>query len=223
MVLFFSFMRTISINTAAELNDALKNTTGWANGKNFPVDHLHATVAESRWEYENIHGIYLTNEQHAWMGLWMALSNRNVLRKRHISYIKPTSPEDALGNIELFTVLPPEDILCDSAYVYLINPPRLCDREIVDIRNVPKQNKVETLLKAGFERQQITRRGRQQPGVVDTTGTERLVLVDEWQIALTNIPDIIPDTELAIRRAAIAELVGRVSVINSEVGEDYIR
>ncbi len=215
-------MKSIALETAQELNDTLRANTGWANGKNFPVDHLHATVAESRWEYENIHGIYLTNEQHAWMGLWMGVCNRNVLRKRHISYMRPKSSVDAIGRIGLFTNTTPEDSVCDAAYLYLFEPSKFRDREIVDIRGVPKPNKVETLLANGFVRKDITKRGRQQPGLVDATGVERVVLVDEWQIALTNFPDIVPDTELVIRRTAIAELAGRISIMSSEVGENYI-
>lgn len=216
-------MKTISIETAAELNGALIDNKYWANGKNFSVDHLHSTISKSRWEYENIHGIYLTNENYAWMGLWMAVSNRNALRKRHISYIKPDLPTDALGSIELFTDLEPQAALCEEAYLYLVDPIELHDAEVVDIRAVAKPNKVESLLGHGFERQEVMRKGGLQAGVVDVTEKKRVVLVDEWQVALTNTPDIIPDTELAIRRSAIAELVGRVSVTSLEVGEDYIR
>lgn len=216
-------MRTVSIETCAELNDNLLGNTFWANGKNFSVDHLHATISESRWEYENIHGIYLTNENYAWMALWMAVSNRGALRKRHISYIKSSQSSDAVGSIELFTELQPEEALCNEAYLYLVDPEGFDDADIVDIREVPKANKVERLLDQGFERRLVERKGILKQGVVDLSEKERIVLVDEWQVALTNITEIVPDTELAIRRTAIAELAGRVSLTNSEVGEDYIR
>lgn len=216
-------MRSLSIETVESLNQAFRENPGWANGKNFPVDHLHATVAESRWEYENIHGIYLTNEPHAWMALWMAVTNRNILRKRHIGYMRPTEADDSLGRIKLFTQTPAVDNLCQSAYVYIFNPSTFQDRETVDVSAVPKEDKVPLLLENGFERQEVERRGKLYDGLVDITGKSRVIHVDEWQIALTNSPDIIPDTELAVRQNAIKQLAGRIAVSHIEIGEDYIQ
>ena len=77
------------INSIEDLQELLKNNCYWANGKSFPVNHLHATGAQSRWEYENVYGIYLTQPHFAWMAMWMGSTNRETVQKRNLTYIIP--------------------------------------------------------------------------------------------------------------------------------------
>lgn len=212
-----------SIETINDLNTVLELNKGWANGKNIPIDHLYPTVAESRWEYENILGIYLTNPSYSWMALWMAVCNRNTLRKRNISYLRPVDSSDMIGGVELHSDRSITENLCEAAYLYFFDPQDYNQIEQVDITTVPKKQKADALLEQGFQWENMQRRGALKSALVDTTNISRLVLVDEWQLALTNTPIIVPKVELNIRKTAITELAGRIAITNTEIGEDYIR
>lgn len=217
-------MKTTSIGSLESINSKLAAERKWANGKNFPVDHLHATIAGSRWDYENIFGIYLTNESHAWMALWMAVSNRNTLRKRQLSYRRPTQGNDSLGSVEIYSKTPATELTCDTGYVYLFDPAIYrADRQIVNISEVPKSRKAAALVENGFEWQTIERRGKGMPALVDLSNDPRVVIVDDWQVALTNTANVIPDEELIIERPAIEQLAGRIALTQIEIGEDYLR
>lgn len=214
-------MKTVTVESIPELMPWVEKGAAWANGKNFPVDHLHETIAESRWPYENIHGIYLTNESHIWMALWMAISRRGSLSKRHIRYFAPTSA-DPLGQVEVYSS-DMASCLGKKGYLYLFNPVLyLATGRLVDIRDVPKSEKVDALLDEKFEWANMVRHGKTQAALLDKTREPGVVLVDEWQIALTNTPRAIPDTEIIIEQLAIKGLVGKVALSKTEVGEEYI-
>ncbi len=217
-------MKSASVTSIESLNGKLAYGKKWANGKNFPVDHLHATIAESRWDPENIFGIYLTNESYAWMALWMAISNRSTLRKRQIGYQRPDQNDDHIGSVEIFTEMAATEVVGEKGYVYLFDP-IVCSagRQIVDITELPKDQKTASLINNGFEWQQIERRGREVSGLIDLTLEPRVVLIDAWQLALTNTVSIIPDEELIIEKPVIEQLVGRIALTRIEIGEDYIR
>lgn len=215
-------MNRVSVTSLGQLHEQIFSGAGWTNGKNFPVDHLHATVAQSRWAYENIHGIYVANETHDWMAVWMAVSKRETLRKRQLRYIAPTAAH-ILGGLEVFTSIDISNCLNNRGYLYSFQPDDYLETgQAVDISEVPKPEKTGALLQSGFEWSEIERRGEQRKALVDTTGEPRIVRVDEWQIALTNRNRILPETEIIIEESAIRQLLGYVALSSAEVGEDYI-
>lgn len=215
-------MNRVAVTSLEQLSQQLQEGEGWANGKNFPVDHLHATVAESRWPYENIHGIYVTNAAHTWMALWMAVCNREALRKRHLRYLAPQA-SDVVGKLEIFSSTDVAACLVPRGYLYLFGSKQYLERgEVVDISEVPKAEKVAALTDHGFRWRKIMRHNQLQRALVDTTPGPRTVLVDDWQVALTNVPQIIPDHEIVIEPLVVQALLGRVALSASEIGEDYI-
>lgn len=111
-------MRKESVGTVQELGDILSRNTSFANGKNRPLDHLHATGACSRFVHENIYGIYFTNEDHAWMALWIAVTDRTKVRKRNITYVRPNE-NDAIGGVAVYSPDTSLDVFCDDgAFIY---------------------------------------------------------------------------------------------------------
>ncbi|TAL49830.1 hypothetical protein EPN81_04515 [Patescibacteria group bacterium] len=115
-------MKRKVISREQDLQDLLARNQAYANGKNSPVAHLYATVATSRFDIENIFGIYLTRPAYAWMALWMAVTNREVLRKRHLTYYAPRDG-DSIGSIAVGgTDVSLGDLLCDQAFLYLFEP-----------------------------------------------------------------------------------------------------
>lgn len=62
-------MESVQPKTIEDLSKILERNNLYANGKNIPIEFLYETVARSRWDRENIWGIYLTQPSYAWMGL----------------------------------------------------------------------------------------------------------------------------------------------------------
>ncbi len=208
-------MEKIAVNTIDDLDGILRNNTCWANGKNYKIDDLHSTGANSRWLYENIWGIYLTDASHAWMALWMAVTDRIKIKKRDITYVRPRS--DSIGRIAVFAE-GREGLFVDEAYLYFFRP-RQC-REI-DLRKI-QDNKLQKLLELGFVEKEIRKNGRLQKNYFPPDSKPCIVRVDSWQIALVNCQKIRPDIELVVKNNLILELSSRVSFSEGPSTENYI-
>lgn len=216
-----------SVRTESELNDFLGNNKYWANGKNFRVDHLHATGAISRWEYENIYGIYLTHPEYAWMAVWMAIVDRNKFRKRNITYFKPSGSGDLIGSISIFLEngkTLPDPIYSDKgAFIYFEDPAKHDALDLIDISNVDKTSKLLELSKYGFVQKTINRRGSIQQNYFLPSGHQALVNIDDWQIALVGVNRLVPCLELQIPKPLLNEIISkRVSQAPQLSSEDYI-
>ncbi len=214
---FLITMESIKVSTTSELNKFFNNNRFYVNGKNIKVDHLHETTANSRWEYENLWGIYLTNTDHAWMGLWMAATSRGKVRKRQIRYISPKE-DDFIGRIEIYNPdhLKLEDALCDEAYLYLFDLSKYEGIETLDLaRNF-------NLLKDSFRKDEIEKRGVIQNYFLPNFEHRAVVIVDDWQIALINFKKIVPDIELILTKDLIKELSQKVTFTDIEIGQNYI-
>lgn len=186
-------METKKVKDIAELNSILEGIEYWANGKNFKVDHLHDTKASSRWELENIFGIYLTKPEYAWMALWMAVTSRKNLKKRHLRYFVPkTSQGDFIGKIEIFSEGDNvADFFCEKAYLYLFDKKKYED---IPTKNYSQNNKKEKCI----------------------------VSIDDWQICLVNFNEVKPNLEIEIGPEIIKELMKRVSITKNEIGRNYL-
>lgn len=216
--------KQIEIKTLNELNSFLEKTYFWANGKNIKIDHLHTTCAESPRKYENLCAIYLTKPNYAWMGVWMAVTSRNKLRKRNLRYIKPDSlQEDHIGSLEIFSEKEDlEDCFCEQAFLYFFDPEKYKEIRVIDCSNVPLIDKIAYLKSKGFEDASFERKGELYPTYKFPSNEKVIVLVDEWQVALVNIERIVPDIEVYLGRGIIRELQGRVIKASSAVDDNYI-
>jgi hypothetical protein len=219
-------MERIRLDSVKECNALLANNTFAANGKNFPVDHLYATSANSRWPYENLWGIYLAKSDFAWMALWMAVTLRAKMKKRQIAYFCPDkSKRDYIGSIKVFNPerLSAGDILCKTAYLYLFNPGRFRDFLQISVADQKNGNaKMEILAIHDFAWQDIMKRGKNYHTCLDAFGRKSLIDLDEWQMALVGVETIVPDIEIVIGESLIEELAVRVGWSDEEVGNDYL-
>jgi hypothetical protein len=202
-------MESIRVEDLDFLEDILEQGY-WANGKNIQVDHLHQTGANSRFPKENIYGIYLADEQHAWMAFWMAVTDRELVRKRSLRYIA----SGGVGHLEVDSDAP--GILRSQAYLYLFDPPQELAR--IDIRGIP--NPDEAMRESGFEMREVIRHGVGQQNYFSPSPS--IVHVDNWQLAITGIPEIYPDAELVLTRSLIEQVRDRVQRTADEIGENYL-
>jgi len=212
---------TQAIASLDELQDLLRQNTCWANGKNFSIDHLHATGANSRWSYENIFGIYMANPGYAWMAAWMAATDRTKIRKRSITYHRPVI-DDHLGRISVCSS--EENVLRDhDAFLYLVDPTKYSSLRQIDVSLLYGVEKIDALLHEGFmERVWVKRETRQMNYFAKFTNPA-VVLVDAWQLALVNVDIILPDREIVIPHTVIAEMQQRIGRFSHESSENYIR
>lgn len=223
-------MKEQTVQTEIELNDFLKDNHFWANGKSFRVDHLHATGAQSRWDYENIYGIYLTNPEHAWMAVYMALIDRNKFRKRAITYFRPQEEsQDYLGRIAIFQesddqITSDQVVSPEGAFIYLEDPLKHDELDCIDVSEVAKDAKLTELVKQGFGLKTFRRRGILQQNYFLSNNRQALVNIDEWQVALTGVENIFPSVELHIPPSLALELADRrISQAAGLSPENYIQ
>ncbi len=215
-------MERIYVKNLAELNDILSEGRYYANGKNIPVDHLYATAANSRWKYENIWGIYLTNEYYSWMALWMAVTSRDKIRKRQIRYIAPKKEGgDFIGTIEIYNPddITHQDIFCDNAYLYLFSKDRFLNMAKIDLRNSPNG---ADLFSQRFQSKEVAKSGELRECYVSRSTEPIMTLIDNWQVACINIDQLVPDKELILTKELIDTLSRQVSHTDKEIGQDYI-
>jgi hypothetical protein len=212
-------MKSIEILNIAELNSFLHQNKDYANGKNIRVDHLYETTANSRWNYENLWGIYLTNSDYAWMALWMAMTSRGKIKKRQIRYIAPNRKNDFIGSIEIYNPdhLKLEDIFSQEAYLYFFNVNSHPNIEVLDFTKDPN------LFINRFILDQIEKRGITQDYYKPLFSGKVLVKIDDWQVALINYKKIIPTQEIILGKGLIKALSKRVVFTNKEIGQDYIK
>ncbi|MBI5732883.1 hypothetical protein HY967_02920 [Candidatus Jorgensenbacteria bacterium] len=218
-------MKTQYIDSLESLNEVLKRNLCFANGKNFKIEHLYATSANSRWPHENLWGIYLAKPWYTWMAVWMAITSRSLLKKRQIQYVSPKIAEgDHIGHITLYNPenLSIKEMLCNEAYLYLFE----IDWENIEILNISHaitaEIKQRVLLKNGFEEKTIFKRKKEYHALVALTKEKLVVNVDEWQIALINIETIVPTTEVILGKEVIEALASRITWSKEEIGENYI-
>lgn len=206
-----------------DLNALLAERRWYANGKNFPVDQLHETIAVSRWPRENLLGIYLTNPEHAWMAVWMAVTRRDCLRKRQLRYRRPaTGNNDCLGRLEIYS---PETVkipalLAERAHLHLFDSTRFRDLPILDISGADGGTAALELL--GFRRHEVSRRGWKRNGYVLESGAPALVVIDAWQVAVVNQNALVPDVRVALEPELISRLTDRITFSPTEIGADYL-
>jgi|GEM_PF-6212345 len=213
-----------TISSLDQLNDFLKNNSLLANGKNFKVDHLHSTGAKSRFEYENLFGIYLTNTEYAWMALWMGITNRERIKKRNITYIKPDKSKDYIGNVAIYyDRLSKDDVFCkNGAYLYLFDENNLMAPKI-DLRHLPKKDKLDFLRICGFYLKEIKRGEQKQMNYFPDNENKTILLMDCWQLALVNYNKIIPDVEIFIEPKVVDKLKNNTLISQNETLDDYIK
>jgi hypothetical protein len=215
----------IVLNSIEECNGLLKKNSMFANGKNIRVTSLYETSAKSRWDYENLWGIYLAKPEFAWMALWIAITSRTSLRKRQIKYIPPqTEKGDYIGKISIYNPenIELEKIFSREAYIYLFNNKQFLNFSLFDISDANKEEKGPEIFRNGFVRDTVIRRGREYKTIVKHQAVPTLVDIDEWQVAVIGIPEIVPDIEVVITAELIKELESRITWSPAEVGEEYI-
>ncbi len=210
------------IQSTHELDSLLSLRKYCANGKNQLVGDLYDTVAESRWQAENLLAVYLTNPEHAWMAVWMAVTRRDRLKKRQLRYLRPRTGEDGLGRLEIHHHgrPPVENLFCSEAHLYLFDQERFADAEVLDISR--EKDKVSVLLQNGFKQETVVRRRWSRQGFVLDRPARRIVVVDEWQFAVVGYGSVAPDLHVTLGADLITSLSRRTEIHENEIGEDYI-
>ena len=211
------------IHTPDELNALLAERRYCANGKNLPAEHLYETVAASRWPCENLLGVYLTNPDHAWMAVWMAVTKRDRLRKRQLRYLRPAvAAGEHIGRIEIYNPdhAAKAELFCERAFLYLFDPGRFADASVVDVSG--ERDKVAALERRGFRFQAVERRGWARNGYAPDSSLKQVVIVDAWQMAVVNYGSLVPDVRVTLAEDLISRLAERVTFCPDEIGEAYL-
>ncbi|MFA5186175.1 MAG: hypothetical protein WC551_06825 [Patescibacteria group bacterium] len=209
------------------LNGLLRGNLLYANGKNFRVDHLHATAAESRFEYENLFGIYLTEPAHAWMAVWMAAANREVLKKRQLEYYRPAADsKDRIGRLGVH--LPdtdhlPGNVLVERAYVYFFDLAAMDELYFTEVNWCEGKQRMTILQGYGFDPKSLELRGRNVTAWVPDHERPMAIKLDAWQVAVVNVPRLVPTVEAELQPSLMSELRERIFLLDHEPGENYLR
>ncbi len=208
-------METTTVTNLDDINHILSQNSYHANGKNFKIDYLYQTVANSRWNYENIFGIYLAKPEYAWMAFWMAITSREMVRKRQIQYISPRG-KDSVGNIVIYNPenLSLDDMLCEKAYLYLFDIDT--NIEVLDLTTC------NSVLQAMFVWSKIERGDVIKTGYKPLFRNKTLVDIDRWQVALVNYEKYTPIKEIILSKKLIKELKHRIIFTQKEIGKNYI-
>jgi hypothetical protein len=210
-------METIPVNSIDDLETLLSKNCLYANGKNMQIDHLHATGAVSRFDRENMYGIYVARPEYAWMAVWMGVVDRKKSKKRDITYCRPRSP-DVIGSIRLYAEHDiSRDHLCEESFVYLLDVRAYPAMDIRSEDNHPR------ITDAGFQNRLWRHHGTEQENYVHVSDLPMIVHVDFWQSVLVNVPRIIPTQELHLGKGLIDELFRtRVTAAPGISGEEYV-
>lgn len=206
-----------------DLQDLLTSNRAYANGKNSPVTHLYATVATSRFDIENIFGIYLTRPAFAWMALWMAVTDRTVLRKRQLAYRSPQGG-DSIGSIVIGgTHVSQGQLLRSQAFLYLFEPDVLPTAE-VDFFPGTNDEQVRTeLLARGYTWKQIERRGESRRALVFPQEQRPSTIgLDAWQVVCVGVDQLVPTTQVTLTSPLIAALYDRVQTQRHLPDREYL-
>lgn len=213
------------LNSLESCNDFLRDNIMFSNGKNFRLKFLYATSAKSRWDYENLWGIYLAKPGFSWMALWIAVTSRTAIKKRQIKYLAPKIGEgDHVGSVAIYN---PENIgldkiFLDEAYLYLFDPDNFLAFPRLDILSINKAEKGSEILQNGFQRVTIDRRGKKYSTIARQQESPLFVDIDEWQVAVVGVPEMVPSTEVIITGELIKEMASRIIWSAEEIGEEYI-
>lgn len=215
-------MRRIRITSEGELRDVLRRNAAYANGKNGRVDHLYATAAVSRFEEENVFGVYLTVPAFAWMAVWIAATDRAKLRKRQLAYHAPRG-DDTIGSISIGGLEPAvssRSLLCNRAFVYLFDAASLPPED----RSGPSdQAPVERLMGRGYAWKDLLRRNETRRALTPPPGeTPAIVPIDAWQSVVVGVDRIVPSVEIELTTDLIDALAPRVRFQPTLPGRDYL-
>ena len=215
-----------TVDSISVLNKLLKHNYFFANGKNFPITHLYETSANSRWPYENLWGIYLTKPHFAWMALWMAVTSRASLKKRHVKYFSPARVlGDHIGGISIFNpdALELKDILCEKAYLYFFDPLFLQNLPCINLSEVKSAaEKIAELTKNSFDQRTFAKREKNYTAYVNSSNENLVVDIDDWQVAVINVEKLVPVIEIMLTGKIIGELGNKIEWLKKEVEENYI-
>ncbi len=217
-------IKRVNILTPTQLNSLLKENNFWTNGKNFRATCLHTTCAESTREYENLWGIYVTKPDYAWMAVWMAITSRKNLKKRHLRYIRPnTNKGDYIGNLEIYSKKESiSNYLCEEAFIYLFNPIKYQGIKKIDCSKISSKKFISYIKNVGFENGFFDKEGKIYNTYKFSSPQKIIMILDEWQIALINFKRITPDIEVHLGKNVIIELSKRIKRIKDKVGDNYI-
>jgi hypothetical protein len=217
-------METIEVTSQAGLQEFLNQNRAYVNGKNGRVTHLHATVAESRFEIENIQGIYLARPEFAWMAVWMAVTDRTKLRKRHLCYQMPNGA-DRVGRLMIGGLkeqTEPRDLLCSQAFLYLFEPALLPTR-VLDIARESEQDRLTSLVARGYSWQEIERHGRMRRALVPPVNEPPTILeLDVWQVAVVQMPQLVPSIEVVLSGDVVKDLASLITFQDKIPGNNYL-
>ncbi|HLD21204.1 MAG TPA: hypothetical protein VJB64_03865 [Patescibacteria group bacterium] len=216
-------MNCETVSCERDLQNLLARNHAYANGKNTPVAHLYATAATSRFDIENIFGIYLTRPTYAWMALWMAVTNRAVLRKRHLTYYTPQEG-DSIGSIGVGgTDLSLEQLLCDQAFLYLFEPDALPKTETDFFPDTSAEEAQKELLARGYSWNQIERRDQTRRTLMPPQDQQPSTIgLDAWQVVCVGVPQLVPSMSVVLRGNLIDSLRGRIKVQSSLPDRGYL-
>ncbi|MBI2637479.1 MAG: hypothetical protein HYW88_01135 [Candidatus Sungbacteria bacterium] len=113
--------------------------------------------------------------------------------------------------------------MCEKAYLYLFDPEPIQGLSQINLSEIKDGNgKIIALVKSGFAQMNIKRRGKLYNAFAVESSDKKVVDIDEWQIALVNIPELVPSIEVTITKRLIEELGNKIEWLEEEVGEHYI-
>ncbi len=221
-------MEQIRLTNESDLQTLLAGAKDdFANGKNAAVSWLYATAAQSRFPEENVFGIYLSRPGFAWMALWMAVTDRSKLRKRHLGYVRPRG-SDHVGRVTIGganqSIEHPRGLLVSDARLYLFRRIQLPEpsHEIPD--HLDSAARAEWLTDRGFAWQDIERRGQMRRALVaPTTMPPSVIAIDAWQTAVIGVPTLVPFLEATIADSLLDQLATRIDFSPNAPGRDYLK
>jgi hypothetical protein len=215
---------SITVHTEADLQRLLSLNRAYANGKNVRVTHLYATAAQSRFPAENIFGIYLTRPAYVWMAVWMAVTDRLRLQKRRLQYVTPKG-DDHIGTLLIGGITQnthPREWLRTEAYLYLFGPVRL-PQETLEFSDQEEPVLFAALARRGYRWQNIERKGSVRRALVPPPGDPQMIIgIDRWQVAVVNVPTLVPTIEIILTESVIDALAKRVIPQRDIVGKEYL-
>ncbi len=216
-------MKNLTITSESELQELLRMNSAYANGKNVRVSHLYATAAQSRFAFENIFGIYLTRPMAAWMAVWIAITDREKLRKRHLRYHAPRGT-DAIGSIAIGGSGFDDAKMCfrSEAFLYLFERTSLPSNR-KDLSKRGEEGLMEDLFSRGYAWKAIERRGcTRRAFLPPEQEPPSLLELDEWQAVAVGVPTLVPNTEVLLTGALLDALTQRVTFEENIPGRDYL-
>jgi len=161
------------------------------------------------------------------MALWLAITSRAHLRKRQVNYIRPDlTGGDCVGRAAIFNPqeLPVEAVFCQKAYLYLFDPGTIMELPRLDISGIESsEDKEAALVRNGFRKEAVLCSGERYATFTPSFTEGLLVDIDEWQVAVINVKEMIPDAEIVLQDSTIQQLGDRVTWLDTDIGVKYIQ